>query len=322
MRRRLLGVALAVGIGLVLAPAVFQMFSRAPKGGEMIDEFRPYMTDENVEEFQGYMAEIDAAEAELRTTLPGLLEPEADAAGFPSLTRFHEEWPRIEADMSDDMLVTIERMIPNFEAVDALPPFPLFPWFFVLPGALVAVVAALAIRRDRRGRPSRPLVLALAGLGVAIVLAPAVFQMFSRAPQGKEMIDEFRPLMTPERVATVQGYFLTMGAAEGEVRTQVQPLVPPERWTAELPAVVRFTADWPTISTEFAPMIGAMSDNLDNYAAVDALPPFSLFPWFFVVPGLLVAGLAAVVARGVQQTADSSERAGVDIPARLERRGT
>jgi hypothetical protein len=41
-----------------------------------------------------------------------------------------------------------------------------------------------------------------------------------------------------------------------------------------------------------APMIGTMADNVGRFAAVDALPPFWLFPWFFVVPGLLVAGLA------------------------------
>lgn len=39
-------------------------------------------------------------------------------------------------------------------------------------------------------------------------------------------------------------------------------------------------------------MIGAMSDNVDNYQAVAALPPFPLFPWFFVLPGLLIVGLA------------------------------
>jgi hypothetical protein len=35
-----------------------------------------------------------------------------------------------------------------------------------------------------------------------------------------------------------------------------------------------------------------MSDNVDNYQAMTSLPPFELFPWFFVIPGLLIAGLA------------------------------
>ena len=36
-RNSLLWAALAIGVGLALAPVVFQMFSRAPAGGEMID---------------------------------------------------------------------------------------------------------------------------------------------------------------------------------------------------------------------------------------------------------------------------------------------
>ena len=46
-----------------------------------------------------------------------------------------------------------------------------------------------------------------------------------------------------------------------------------------------------------APMIGAMADNLGNYAAVKALPPFPLFPWFFVLPGLLVVAFAGLAWR-------------------------
>lgn len=332
MRSRLLAVALAIGAGLMAAPVMFQMFSRAPKGGEMIDDFRPYMTQERVDKFQGYMDEIDAANQELTTKLPALLGERAGIASseladrYPSATAFGREWPNIKADMGDDMLVTIERMLPNFGAVDALPPFPLFPWFFVLPGALVAIVAGLALRRDRRGRPARPYIRGVGALGIAIVLAPAVFQMFSRAPKGKEMIDEFRPLMTAERVSTTQGYFLVIAGGEGEVRTQVRTLLVGSgmsegEWESELPAVARFSSDWPKISNEFAPMIGAMSDNLDNYAAVDALPPFSLFPWFFVVPGLLIAGLAiAADRRRDSEAVKHIEQADTGDPARLERR--
>jgi hypothetical protein len=56
--------------------------------------------------------------------------------------------------------------------------------------------------------------------------------------------------------------------------------------------VAQWNRDWPHISDEMAPMIGAMSDNLSNFQGIAALPPFWLFPWFFVLPGLLVLGLA------------------------------
>jgi hypothetical protein len=40
-----------------------------------------------------------------------------------------------------------------------------------------------------------------------------------------------------------------------------------------------------------------MSDNVANYGAIASLPPFPLFPWFFVLPGLIVAVLAVGAGR-------------------------
>lgn len=54
--------ALVVGLGLIAAPVAFQMFSRAPEGGSMIDDFEPYMTTAEIEQFRGYLAEIDAVQ--------------------------------------------------------------------------------------------------------------------------------------------------------------------------------------------------------------------------------------------------------------------
>ena len=49
-----------------------------------------------------------------------------------------------------------------------------------------------------------------------------------------------------------------------------------------------------------------MSDNVDNYEAVDALPSFDLFPWFFVIPGVLVAVLALVALRSRPATVEDA----------------
>jgi hypothetical protein len=35
-------------------------------------------------------------------------------------------------------------------------------------------------------------------------------------------------------------------------------------------------------------LVTTMQQNVGNYAAVDAMPRMSLFPWFFIVPGILV----------------------------------
>ena len=297
-RRGPLIAVIAIGIGLVAAPAIFQMFTRAPKGGQMLDEFRPFMTDAQVTLFRGYLDEIGAAEAETESTLRPALARElgSDAAvtdAYPQITAFHERWPIVDDDMSE-MLDTMEANLDNFAAVDALPPFPLFPWFFVAPGLIAAVLGAVAMRSGA----SRRWLGAIALLGIGLIAAPAVFQMFSRAPKGGDMINDFRSLMRDEKVISVQGYFLTIGAAEAELRRHALPQLTDSEGEAQAtPAVDTLVADWPAISRDMAPMIGAMADNLDNYAAVDALPPFPLFPWFFVAPGVLLIGLALAAAR-------------------------
>lgn len=307
-RAPLIAIAL-IGVGLVLAPFAFRMFERGPEGAVMIDEFQPFMTEERVEGFQGHMALIDAAVAEGDAGVRAHLAEEADIDDgvfdeqFASFVAFAEVWPAIEADMGD-LLTKVNGNVNNYEAVAALPPFGLFPWFFVVPGLLVAVFALVGLRTGARRWAT-----VLAGLGVALVLAPAVFGMFTRAPAGGEMMDDFETFMVRERVQTIQGYFGTMSSGEGGIRLGLVPALAesglsPDEIAARFPAVAELREAWVGIVGDMTPMIGAMSDNVDNYDAVAALPPFPLFPWFFVVPGVLIAVLALVARRRPQQATD------------------
>jgi hypothetical protein len=42
----------------------------------------------------------------------------------------------------------------------------------------------------------------------------------------------------------------------------------------------------------YQPLVATMQANVDNYKQVNSLPSFRLFAWFFIVPGLLLIGLA------------------------------
>jgi hypothetical protein len=313
--------ALIVGIGMIVAPFVFQMFDRAPLGGDMIDDFEPYMTIEEVETFRGYLEEIDAANTEsvesLRDALveTGAVEASQYDVVLASVVNLNEQWPAIDADMTD-LIDRMEANLDNYAAVAALPPFPMFPWFFVVPGAMIVLTAGIALYQRRTpSNRARPALWVLFGLGVAVAAAPVAFQMFDRAPQGADMIDDFRPMMTRERVQSVQGYFVTLGAAEGQLRANALPLlVEAGGDPADLPAISQWSSDWPTILTDFNPMVATMSDNVDNYEAVAALPSFDLFPWFFVVPGALVAILALVAMRS-RRPADDDVAPPPNIPA-------
>ncbi len=159
-RRWPLAVTLVLGLGVAFAPVAFQMFSRAPKGGDMINAFRPYMTERKITKFQADMREINAAVVESRQQLRPLLAQRAGLGTaavdkqYASYADFERQWKSIDDDMSD-MLRTMHRDIGDYQAVDALPPFPLFPWFCVAPGLLIAGASTWGLIARRRGGSGR-----------------------------------------------------------------------------------------------------------------------------------------------------------------------
>ena len=62
-----------------------------------------------------------------------------------------------------------------------------------------------------------PFVVSLV-IGIALILAPVAFQMFSRAPQGGRMITAFKPYMNEATISGFQGDMATIGRAVDEAR--------------------------------------------------------------------------------------------------------
>ncbi len=48
----------------------------------------------------------------------------------------------------------------------------------------------------------------------------------------------------------------------------------------------------------YKPLVDTMRTNVDNYAAIDALPSMEFFPWFFIIPGLIALAAAAYLLVG------------------------
>lgn len=264
----------------------------------MLADFRPYMRPSVLTTFQADVDQVDAAARELQGRAAFLsasrlrLTPEQYRRQYSSLLQFQHDWPAADKDFTV-LIRTINANIGNYGAVSALPSFRLFPYFFVLPGLMITAVAALALRRQRAADPPGRTRLLLGILGVGLIAAPLVFQMFTRAPKGETMLNEFRPLMTTQRITTVQGYFVTMAGGEAAVRTQLLPALRAHGTSdAELkqllPQSLAFTSIWTSMVNRMAPMLAAMSDNRTRYDGLISLPPFGLFPYFFVGPGVLL----------------------------------
>jgi hypothetical protein len=307
-KRWLLAALAVIGFALVAAPFAFGMFTRAPKGARMIASFAPYMTNRRLDGFQSDLRYIDGGvlggQAAVRA-LDGAGGAQA-AARFPGFVTFGRQWSAIDPDMTG-MLETIQANVGNYRAVAALPSFRLFPLFFVIPGAIVLLLAGLGWFRPGRW-PAIRWVLAVVGVG--LVLAPVAFQMFSRAPKGARMVSAFKTIETRARVERIQIYFSEIASGQGAVQLDLIPALGRAGLnTAQInrtyPGLTTLDAQWVHVLNDMTPMIGAMSDNVTNYQAVAALPSFRLFPWFFVLPGLVIIALVAA-ARPRRRSDDAS----------------
>jgi hypothetical protein len=282
-----------LGLALALAPVAFGMFDRAPQGAVMLSEFKPFMTHQRLDGYVGDIGEINAAVHETDTKAVVQLGTRDAPVTTGSYAQLSQQWPQIDGEMTR-LLTTVQANVGNYQDVAALPSFRLFPWFFVIPGALIFLVSLIALA-GRLSRRAGAAVLAVLGLG--LIAAPLAFQMFTRAPAGGRMMSAFSQLETTSEVTKIQGYFSTMASGQGALRLQIVPAlvatgVPPAQLAHEFPATAALDHDWIKILNDLTPMIGAMSDNVGHYHAIKSLPPFPLFPWFFVIPGILVAGLA------------------------------
>jgi hypothetical protein len=306
-------VLVVAGLALVALPVGFGMFSRAPKGATMLSDFKPFMTAARLDGFRRDIREVNDGVRETNTKAAAFLTKTAPtgskdfAKRFPEFADSEPQWPPINTHMTS-LIVRIQGNLTNYQAMAALPSFTLFPWFFAIPGVLLLVLGALALT----SLPWRRSRVFVAVLGVGLVLAPVAFQMFSRAPAGARMMSAFKTIETRRQVETIQGYFGTIGLVQGAIRLQIAPALKRAGLTSaetarRFPALTNLDRNWVGILGDMTPMIGAMSDNVDNYQALTALPSFRVFPWIFVAIGLLVAVTALVSGPRRRRRADATE---------------
>jgi hypothetical protein len=300
---------LLVGGALIAFPFATRMLDRTPEGADMITAFKPYMQPARLASYDLDVRQLSKGFTEAAAKGPTLLSPHVRASAAqklfdtsnPQLAEFDRQWPATQRTLTG-LLDTIQANRINYEAVAALPRFTLFPWFFIVPGSILLLLAIAAL-----GAPSAwsKLRWAVMVLGIGLIIAPLAFQMWSRAPRGAEMVSAFRNVETRSLVTKVQNDFATITTGEGALGGELVPALEAHGLsTAQieeaLPAVATLEGRWIDILQDLTPMIGVMSNNVTNYQAVAALPAFGVFPWLFLIAGLLVVTLVLLSATGIR----------------------
>jgi hypothetical protein len=135
---------------------------------------------------------------------------------------------------------------------------------------------------------------------IALAFNANTVDRFTQYQQGLAAVQKEEPNLIP-----------ALAAQLGMTPQQVQQFL-----AAQFPAFMQMLKGLPQMQTDFAGMVGLMQQNVgtfkrvppgldhyqplvrtmqanvDNYKQVNSLPSFRLFAWFFIVPGLLLIGIA------------------------------
>jgi hypothetical protein len=155
-------------------------------------------------------------------------------------------------------------------------------------------------------------------IGLGLIVAPVAMGMFDKTSKGEAMVNGFRPIMQPASVQKTTYYYDKVFTPLGPfskmmpgVAADAQKLVPAlaqalhmtpaqvqqmlqtrfpsmAAMLQSLPQAEQIFNQVPPGLAHYKPLVTTMNANVDNYAAVDSLPSMSLFPWFFIIPGILI----------------------------------
>lgn len=306
--QRMAAGALVVIAGLVLIGSTFinNLFEVGPAFEEMIDDFRPMLTDEALNTAKADIGGLSAVADEFQTAvIPGMsqqlgMSPEEFGGflgeNFPAVAQGAAALPEISTTFSG-LIGTLEAEQGRFASADAIPtedlPATTVPWGMLAAGILAVVVGLVMFGRLRLGS-----LLALA-LGVLLVAAAGLLSLPQKAADADELNANLEPVYTAELVAGAQGALGVVGAMGEEMQTAMLPALAqqlemqPDQLNAfigeNFPAMAGVMANMDSTMDRFQGMVTSFENNLDNY---DVLKPVKFVP---IIWTMIIAGIAIVL---------------------------
>ena len=292
-RPRLPALALVVlGAGLAIGPIAGGMFAKTAAAQQMIGRFAPHMQGDALARYESDLATLRQGAGAVEDVYAHQPVP---TGRFPGLDVYRAQAPAIDA-RAQHLLDRITSAEPDYRKVAAIGGFDRVPFLIVLSG-IVAIYGGISLLTGTRRR-SRSAAALVVLASVALAAYPFLSGMERGGAAGQRMLHEFAPVMTGGEVRQLQGDFVVLVTAVGELETGFKGVPAPGPAASDLTAVVKA---WPTISSDFASLVGVVNDDIPDFhalAGLDALPRhvglpgFAAFPWIFVGIGAALAGLS------------------------------
>ncbi len=297
-------VVIVTGIVFLVITMMNNLFEVGPAFEEMIDDFRPVLTDESLAVAQADIDELEAAGVEFQTLVaPGMAQalgmtPEEFGAlvqtQYPAVAEGMAALPTVTATFSG-LVDTLDQQQELFASADAIPteslPATTVPWIVAISGV---VAIALGIMMFKSGRLWPILVVAV---GAGLVIVTFALSLPQKAADADQLNENLTPVYTQELIDGATASLVTIGAMGQQMQTEMLPDLATQLGMsqeelgafmgANFPATAAAMQNMPDALERFDAFVGVFATNLDNYMTIQ---PVAFVPiiWSLVIGGALM----------------------------------
>jgi hypothetical protein len=305
------GVAVVIGIALLILTFTNNLFEVGPAFEEMIDDFRPVLTDESLATVQADIDGLAAAGEEFQTAVAPAMGQALgiDPVEFGAMVQ--ENYPDVAAGMAalpeitatfTGLIQTLDSQQDLFASADAIPsddlPATTVPWIIVITG-IGAIASGVLLFMPGRLWP-----VLTAVFGLVVLVSVFALSLPQKAADADELNENLKPIYTQELIDGATQSLAVVSAMGQEMQTEMLPDLAmqldmsPEELNVfmgeNFPATAQAMQTMPDALERFEAFVGVFAANLDNYMTIQ---PVSFTPiiWWIVVAGALLVLIGGVL---------------------------
>ncbi len=303
---RKIAAAVVVIVGVVFIAVTFinNLFAVGPAFEELIDDFRPVLSDESLATARADIGGLQAAGEEFQTTVApamagamGISVEEFGAmvqTNYPAVAQGMAALPEITTTFSG-LVDTLESQRPLFESADAIPtddlPATTVPWIITISGLLAIAAGVLLLL------PGRVWPIVTAALGAVLLIATFALSLPQKAADADELNENLTPIYTQELIDGATASLGVVAAMGEQMQTSMLPDLAAQMGMSQdelnafmgqnFPATAAAMQSMPDAMGRFTAFVGVFEANLDNYETIQPVS-FSPIIWMMVAGGVIL----------------------------------
>ena len=308
-------VIILVGVGFIAMTLINNLFAVGPAFEEMIDDFRPVLTDESLETARSDIEGLQVAGQEFQEVVAPAMAAAMGTSveefgamvstNYPDVANGMGALPEITATFNG-LIDTLDSQRDLFASADAIPtddlPATTVPWIIAVSGLLAIVVGGLMFL------PGRVWPILAVVLGGSVVAASFVLSLPQKAADADELNTNLKEIYTQELIDGATASLGVVSAMGQQMQAEMLPdLAAQMGMTQEelgafmgenFPATAAAMQTMPDSLERFEGFVGVFAVNLENYETIQDVS-FTPIIWAMIIGAaiIVVAGGAVLVLK-------------------------